>query len=131
MHHYNDDDDDDIDDDYTISKSYSVYLYILFSFIVLILIIVYIIRYRLIPNQTIVEKKIFVERTCYTEKMNPNTKYIPEVCPICLNTYENDEFISTLKCNHSFHEECIKEWYNIRDTEYANCPYCNEEFLFA
>ena len=131
MHnHIYDDDiyDDDIDDDHTISKSY-YYLYIILVSILALLILI-ILTFQL---YRIKKEKICVEKTCYTKKMNPNTEYIPELCTICLNIYERNEFISTLKCDHSFHAKCIKEWYNIRnsDTEYAYCPCCNEEFIFA
>ena len=43
-----------------------------------------------------------------------------EVCAICLE--ETDEKIS--KCEHTFHHECIEEWYMKSNT--IKCPLCRE-----
>jgi len=48
-------------------------------------------------------------------------KYImsgEETCAICLNNITNDIFIS--KCNHKFHNNCIKEWCKKNNS----CPSC-------
>ncbi len=44
-------------------------------------------------------------------------------CSICLNDYEKDSVVSTTKCNHLFHHECIKEWSHYKDS----CPVCREK----
>ena len=41
-------------------------------------------------------------------------------CCICLDKFEDGEKISTLKCNHCFHEECIDNWLQKNLT----CPLC-------
>lgn len=70
-----------------------------------------------------------------TMVMDPNTVYVPEMCTICLSIYTDDDMITTLKCRHSFHEECINEWYATSNTESesvgANCPCCNEVFIVS
>ena len=51
-------------------------------------------------------------------------KYImsrEDACAICLNNVTNDIFIS--KCNHKFHNNCIKEWCKKNNS----CPYCREK----
>ena len=41
-----------------------------------------------------------------------------DTCAICLNNITNDIFIS--KCNHKFHNNCIKEWCKKNNS----CPSC-------
>ena len=31
-------------------------------------------------------------------------------CPICLKSFEQDEVVNNLPCNHRFHSDCIKQW---------------------
>ncbi|KAH0731548.1 hypothetical protein KY289_002736 [Solanum tuberosum] len=33
-----------------------------------------------------------------------------EICVICQCKYENDETIVTLKCQHEYHDSCLKQW---------------------
>ena len=44
-------------------------------------------------------------------------------CSICLNDYDKDSVVSTTKCKHLFHHECIKEWSHYKDS----CPVCREK----
>ena len=46
-------------------------------------------------------------------------------CPICLDKYENNDKICILKCDHVFHEKCIKEW--LKNNE--SCPNCRGNIL--
>jgi hypothetical protein len=59
-------------------------------------------------------------------------------CPICFDTLETktfknefekiDKSIVTLDCRHSFHHECIVDWFkNIITKRKKNCPYCREK----
>ena len=41
-------------------------------------------------------------------------------CPICLDDFDDYTKITTLKCNHIFHEDCINQWL----TKKSSCPYC-------
>ena len=43
------------------------------------------------------------------------------MCPICLDTLR--EPAVNLRCNHCFHEECLKAWI----TDISSCPYCRFE----
>ena len=55
-------------------------------------------------------------------------KYImskEDTCAICLNNITNDIFIS--KCNHKFHNNCIKEWCKKNNS----CPSCREKNIVA
>lgn len=57
-------------------------------------------------------------------------------CYICLEVIRNNKF--KLKCDHIFHKECIKLWFNknnyklCKDTckcnnRYSSCPMCRNE----
>jgi hypothetical protein len=72
------------------------------------------------------------KRTCDIKRFNNNFQYIKkcenfneDICSICLQIEENDNFIKT-KCNHVFHYSCMEKW--ITSTETPNCPNCKEKF---
>jgi len=57
----------------------------------------------------------------YVLQVQDEKKYISEQCCICYSSYENKENKAiTLKCNHIFHDTCIKEWLQKSGT----CPLC-------
>jgi len=43
-------------------------------------------------------------------------------CSICIEKYKKHEKIIILECDHNFHEKCIKEWLNNKNS----CPNCRE-----
>ena len=43
-------------------------------------------------------------------------------CTICIEKYKKNDKIITLDCDHNFHENCIKEWLNNKNS----CPNCRE-----
>ena len=45
-------------------------------------------------------------------------------CNICMENYKNDEIVVLLKCNHYFHEDCIKNWLC---NEKVTCPICRKD----
>lgn len=53
-----------------------------------------------------------------------DTKIDEKKCSICMTNFDDDEIISIIKCNHIFHEECIKEW--LKEYSYK-CPVCRTE----
>lgn len=67
--------------------------------------------------QSKTEKLINSFKTYQNQKEN-------EKCPICLEIYEKDKdiLIETI-CNHSFHENCIKEWVS---NQKETCPLCRK-----
>ena len=46
-------------------------------------------------------------------------------CSICLEEYNGDKDIIKLKCNHEYHKECIKAWFDIN----KNCPQCRKNII--
>lgn len=47
-------------------------------------------------------------------------KYNQETCVICIDEFKLDDTINKLKCNHCYHEFCIKEWTKTNPI----CPIC-------
>ena len=45
-------------------------------------------------------------------------------CQICLENNNNDPFYTLPECGHSFHTNCIVQWFR---SGYNNCPYCNNK----
>ena len=50
----------------------------------------------------------------------PSTMISDSSCSICIVDYSNDDEILKLECDHSFHNNCIREWLSLNDT----CPMC-------
>ncbi|KAF9185496.1 hypothetical protein BGZ51_006602 [Haplosporangium sp. Z 767] len=46
-----------------------------------------------------------------------------ENCTICLQTFEQSDYLRPLPCRHAFHVDCIDEW--LRQS--AQCPICRQE----
>jgi hypothetical protein len=46
-----------------------------------------------------------------------------EICIICQDDLQIDDILRTIKCNHSFHLNCIDKWF----VENKKCPMCNYE----
>ena len=47
-------------------------------------------------------------------------------CTICLEEYKSDESVCVLKCNHIFHETCIRDFFK-KNINSLKCPNCNKE----
>lgn len=45
-----------------------------------------------------------------------------EECAICLVELSRGENITTLNCNHYFHTDCLKDWWN--HSNVRQCPFC-------
>jgi hypothetical protein len=63
-----------------------------------------------------------IENKKYKDLSNMIHKECKE-CVICKDDYEDDDIVTSLKCSHLFHTECIKEWGSIK----AECPICRQE----
>jgi len=46
-----------------------------------------------------------------------------ESCTICMSDFEVDDIITLVKCEHYFHKDCIKTWFDQKNT----CPVCRIE----
>lgn len=66
------------------------------------------------------DRKKRIQEETKIQKYDSSLLIIDTACSICLDNFEEDENISTLKCNHSFHNKCIEAWL---DTNFT-CPMC-------
>jgi len=49
--------------------------------------------------------------------------YSTEECAICLNPFIDNNLL-TIPCGHTYHTECILEWFDKKMT----CPMCRKKF---
>ena len=55
--------------------------------------------------------------------LNFNKKTYGEECPICLEIFgelDEDSLLCSLKCGHSYHKKCVKDWLS-KDNSCPNC----------
>tara|TARA_Y100000389_G_scaffold200236_1_gene240224 strand:- start:4485 stop:5354 length:870 start_codon:yes stop_codon:yes gene_type:complete len=77
---------------------------------------------RVINDNDLAQLNISKFQKKEAEKNNTNTE-----CPITFSTFEENEDIITLPCNHNFEPESIVKWL----TEQSNtCPICRHEFNY-
>lgn len=50
-------------------------------------------------------------------------KYGVDVCPICLEDFDEDSYCRVLECSHVFHYECVNEWFA---SVAVSCPLCQQ-----
>lgn len=48
-----------------------------------------------------------------------------ESCPICCTEFQLNELAIGLRCKHTYHEECIMEWFKDEN----RCPICKQYAL--
>ena len=75
-------------------------------------------------NNKVITDNIDIELSHY-KKITNNDNLIKEnkSCSICLNNYKINEYTRTLKCNHTFHKECIDKW----AVKNRTCPLCRDD----
>ena len=71
-------------------------------------------------NHSIIRQPLILNK-----KEVKNEALFTEGCVICLERYQKNDKIVTLKCNHIFHIECIEEWFKSK----KSCPLCRLSLL--
>lgn len=68
-----------------------------------------------------------LEKSFYTSNTNQASQSmdIEVKCSICQEEYEERDELGSLKCNHSYHEACIKQWLLQKN----KCPVCNNSVI--
>lgn len=68
-----------------------------------------------------------LDRTIFSDKVikidGTLPKYESRRCVICTDEYKRGNSVIILKCDHCYHEECIRKWLEIK----AICPTCRIE----
>ncbi|OVA06165.1 zinc finger protein [Macleaya cordata] len=59
----------------------------------------------------------------FAYKSQTECKYGVDQCVVCQTEYEEEEPVTTLPCDHTYHLECISKWLQIKKV----CPICNSE----
>ena len=81
-------------------------------------------------NEVKIDRPIYIEEL-EVKKMNfnlynkENNKLEPKICCICQEAIEYGNNIYLLSCNHCFHQNCLKKWFNQK----SECPYCRKRFI--
>jgi hypothetical protein len=55
-----------------------------------------------------------------SERAQEEQEVEKETCRICLNDYENQEWVRRLQCMHLFHKNCVDQWLQMN----KQCPLC-------
>ncbi len=55
-----------------------------------------------------------------------NQENSEDICCICQVSYDNNEIIRKLPCNHTMHQHCIDIWFE----KNKNCPMCRIEIIY-
>nr|GMC87314.1 probable E3 ubiquitin-protein ligase RHB1A [Ipomoea batatas] len=61
------------------------------------------------------------------EPIVPSLQEEEDVCPTCLEEYDEENPKIITQCEHHFHLSCILEWMERSDT----CPVCDQEMVFS
>ena len=77
------------------------------------------------PRTILSEKQIRTRSRSFDDKYeNVKSSSSYGECPICLLDFnDNDLHCKRLKCNHLYHESCIKNWVVYKNKQ--TCPMCN------
>mmetsp|Transcript_99342 Transcript_99342/g.289931 ORF Transcript_99342/g.289931 Transcript_99342/m.289931 type:complete len:183 (-) Transcript_99342:94-642(-) len=66
-----------------------------------------------------------IERRFPVQKMGPGTQYLEEsTCAVCLEAIAEAQPCRRLQCGHSFHADCILEWWTHVPRTSLECPVC-------
>ncbi|XP_076439661.1 RING finger protein 122-like [Babylonia areolata] len=54
-------------------------------------------------------------------KFNSGTKKVKnDMCPVCLEEFEQAEKVAVSRCHHGFHTKCLQQWL----AQHNTCPMC-------
>lgn len=59
------------------------------------------------------------------DAIKSNLTYEQPTCIICIGDYEDADIVTKLPCEHIYHHDCIKPWFN----NHTTCPQCRADFM--
>ncbi|KAF9764985.1 E3 ubiquitin-protein ligase [Nosema granulosis] len=62
-------------------------------------------------------------KSSFILNLSETNKYKYSCCSICLENYQDNEFLMILYCDHNFHYECVSIWLDINNS----CPICKKD----
>jgi hypothetical protein len=69
------------------------------------------------------EYNILLESIVLSDSNNKIKIICDDVCSVCLEPYNIGDQLKQTVCNHYFHDECLKEWFNSENGS-VFCPVC-------
>ncbi|KAL5555921.1 hypothetical protein UlMin_038670 [Ulmus minor] len=76
----------------------------------------------------LIEEKNPTSDFAKTKSKPPQTEAAPPCeCRVCLSEFEEGDKVRNLKCNHTFHKECLDKW--LQQYCSATCPLCRSKVL--
>lgn len=68
-----------------------------------------------------------VTRVVYSTNIN---EFEQTECPICLESFLNEEVLAKLSCKHLFHVNCFHDWVQaVNIQQHVKCPVCNRVLI--
>lgn len=91
------------------------------------------------PNQLLEQERIYQKNLLLLKESIENgelkgVKYTKSInffncdCTICLEKFENKEFVVVLHCKHIYHKTCIRKWID-KNVLKPKCPNCNYSLI--
>tara|TARA_A100001015_G_scaffold278258_1_gene338287 strand:+ start:798 stop:1244 length:447 start_codon:yes stop_codon:yes gene_type:complete len=75
--------------------------------------------FRYCDNKPIIKRNQLGERILFTDTLSSDE------CSICLDKFKKDDKIIKLNCNHTYHFQCISQWFK----QDITCPICRQSPL--
>ena len=116
----------DYQDDDTYRDFPNISLILILSIFLIVLICIGIYVHNKYSPKVVTDDEETISIHLTEELFSSEKTYQPEICIICLEEFNLDKSITTLECNHSYHLECIKDWFKNKK---MTCPCCKENIL--
>ena len=77
--------------------------------------------------EEIMQDNRIISRVTFNRNIN---EFEQTECPICLESFDNEENLAKLQCKHMFHINCLHDWIQaVNARQQIKCPVCNRVLL--